>query len=199
LQNSLKHKSTPLTNHMGLPTLVSYSPFHVARKMKNDRVEDPFGDWKKMRREILSERAPLYWGMVLLLFGIIAYVSRGLKDWEVTALSTAFIFALFELTCYYYNFLIILAPLTLRRFRHVVALLVVVILSQFFSLVIGWFDERHLAQSLLVALLYGYILFDLVQERRKGLAPEADGAPDIPDSDADDRPAVSADTVAIKG
>jgi hypothetical protein len=46
-----------LTNHMGLPTLWTYHPAHVARKSKNDKMEDPFQGWKDKRQDLLHQNA----------------------------------------------------------------------------------------------------------------------------------------------
>lgn len=165
--NSIKHKSTPLTNHMGLPTLVSYDPRYAARQLKDGRDEDPFKKWKEVRREILGGRWFIQWGLVITLFAVIAYLARRQEDWEVVALSSVFIFALFELTCYYYNFLVLLAPVAITRLRYINAFLGLAIATQVAALVVGWIDERYVVDSALVFGFYGYILIDKLREMRR--------------------------------
>lgn len=176
LENSLKHKATPLTNHMGLPTLMSYHPMHVARVTRDNRADDPFARWKELRQSDLADRTVLYWGVVLGLFVLVGYVGRELEDWQVTSLSVTFTFALFELTCYYFNFMILLAPLCVQRRNHTLALVGMAALTQASALVVGWFDELYILESFLVFAVILYVLFDLWRERRAALMEEATAA-----------------------
>ena len=87
IENSMKHRATPLTNHMGLPTIASWHPYYAGRFVKQDGNDDPFLRWKQLRRETRDNRKILYWGVVIALFALMAWVVRGLEDWEATALS----------------------------------------------------------------------------------------------------------------
>ena len=44
LENSLKHNGTPLTNYMGLPTLLSYHPNYIGQEDKELKFERPFSN-----------------------------------------------------------------------------------------------------------------------------------------------------------
>jgi hypothetical protein len=166
-QNSVKHKSTPLTNHMGLPTLVSYSPSMAARNLKNGHLEDPFADWKRVRRELLSDRAIVYWGIVALLFFGVAYLNRNREDWEATAWSSIFLIALYELTCYYYNFMVLSAPMAIRRLRYVIAYILMSVGTQVAELTVGWLDERYVLETALVFGMMVYVMIDQIIEERR--------------------------------
>ncbi|MGK0361858.1 MAG: hypothetical protein ACI9U2_004176, partial [Bradymonadia bacterium] len=63
LGNSMKHKQTPLTNHMGLPMLVAWGPKLVARHTKDSRLEDPFKIWKETRLSTLEDRKVLHYAL----------------------------------------------------------------------------------------------------------------------------------------
>lgn len=164
--NSFKHKGTPLTNNMGLPTLLSYSPSGTARRTRDNTLDDPFAVWKVKRQETLESRKILHYAMLLLFLGMLGYAGRSLEDWELTALSTILIVGIFELTCYYYNFVVLLAPLALRRMSFVIALFVMTILGQWTQLTVGWYDVQYTWESLYVLLAMLYILGRLVWEQR---------------------------------
>ncbi len=151
-ENTVKHKETRLTNHMGLPTLLSYHPAHSARFTKNSKLDDPFAVWKQRRIQNLHARAPLKYAIYAALFLLIGLLSRRLEDWELTALSTVFIIALFELTCYYYNFILMLAPFALKRPRYAVFLIGTACATQLVHLNIGWYDVQYTVESLTVFL-----------------------------------------------
>ena len=163
--NSLKHKGTPLTNHMGLPTLLGYHPQAVGRKTRNNKLDDPFLNWKKKRVQLQSDRKWFQGVCVLLFLGLIWYAGRRLDDWEVTALSTIMITGIFELTCYYYSYLVLLALLSMKRQIYMIAMWVMVIGGHLIHIGVGWYDEQYTAES---ALALGIQLFVLV-----GLALEA--------------------------
>jgi hypothetical protein len=168
--NSQKHVETPLTNHMGLPTLYTYAPSAIAQKTKNDALEDPYEPWKQARREILHARAPVWYASVLGLLWLLWAVGRRMEDWEVTAASTVMIVALFQLTCYYYNFCIFLAPLALKRLRHVIAVVGMAAAGQYIQLNIGWFDVQYTVESLLVLGVMLFILGDRLYDQRRAAA-----------------------------
>jgi len=172
IENSLKHKDTPLTNNMGLPTLVAYHPDHIAKKTKTSKFEDPFHIWKKHRKKNKEDRVIFYGLGLLAIFGLILYIGRHVDEWEITAMSIIFIIAIFELTCYYYTFMILLAPIAIRKFRTMVVLLGMSILSQYLQLKIGWYDEQYTAESLLVFVAALYILIDRALEFKQVKASE---------------------------
>jgi hypothetical protein len=157
ISNSLKHRETPLTNHMGLPTLVAYQPSHAGRHLK-DSAEDPFAHWKEMRRSLLEGRSVWLWGIVLATVATLVYVVRTLEDWEATSLATLLVFCLFDLTCYYLVYLVLLAPFCLRRASYVAALIATAIATQVASLTVSWTDERYVLESAMIGLLLVYVL-----------------------------------------
>ena len=72
--NTNKHKETPLTNHMGLRTVVTYSPSEAGRSLQNSRREDPWGKWKRAKVATFQRRLPLY---LLFAAGFVGHVVRG--------------------------------------------------------------------------------------------------------------------------
>ena len=58
--NTKKHKETPLTNHMGLRTVVTYSPSEAGARCRTIATPDPWGTWKKTKVATFQRRLPLY-------------------------------------------------------------------------------------------------------------------------------------------
>ncbi|MHB8873532.1 MAG: glycosyltransferase 87 family protein, partial [Myxococcaceae bacterium] len=49
IHNTQKHAATPLTNHMGLRTAVSYRPSNIGAILRDGRATDPWAKWKEAR------------------------------------------------------------------------------------------------------------------------------------------------------
>jgi hypothetical protein len=206
IHNTLKHQATPLTNYMGLRTVVNYRPSEVGRLMRNDQLVDPWSRWKDARLKSFQEAKPLYFGILLCYVVLMGLAVRGAHPWEAIALSSTFIAFGVELTCYYYAFVIVVG---LLYAKHEVAgkwLLAVTAFTQFIGWapiqgVPGWLakilptsmrdaaalknfgmptglDEQYTWMSL--ATLFGFVMiaWDMMVARRAELAP-AKAQPDI--------------------
>ncbi len=170
-ENSFKHKETRLTNHMGLPTLLSYDHAKRARRTKDDTFDDPFERWKEGRKETLAARGGLFLASLLLLFGLVGYIAREADDWEVAALSTVFVVGIFELTCYYYCFVVLLAPICVRRLRYTVLFLAMAVSTQWVHLGIGWYDVQYTVETAVVLGFMLLLLVGRIEEIRRGATP----------------------------
>ena len=170
VSNSVKHQSTPLTNHMGLRTLVSYDPRYVSRKIRTN-AEDPFANWKNKRRELLDERILVFGGLILGGFALVGAIGRGRPNWEVTAVSTLLLFGIFELTSYYFSYLVILAPICAKKTRYAAAFMAMAIATQLAALSIDEFDEMFSLDSAVVLVL---LVFVIVGELRQKPLREAE-------------------------
>jgi hypothetical protein len=111
VRNTLKHSGTPLTNYMGLRTVVNYRPSEVGRLMRNDQLVDPWSRWKDARLKSFNEAKPLYFGIIICYLVLIGLAVRGEHPWVTVALSTTVIAFGVELTCYYYAFVIVVGLL----------------------------------------------------------------------------------------
>ena len=58
------------------------------------------------------------------------YAGRRISDWEVTALAAIMIVGIFDLTCYYYSFMVLLALVSLRRFTYMLMTYLMVVAGQ---------------------------------------------------------------------
>ncbi len=163
LTNTLKHSDTPLTNHMGLPTILSYRPSQVGRFTKDSSLDDPWAKWKQARKETKHDRRWLHGLILLAMFVLLALAGRRLAGWAVLAGSTILIIGFFELTCYYYSFAVLMAPLAIERQRYSVALILMGIVGLILQFFIGWYDEQYIWETVAVLLALLYILVDLVR------------------------------------
>lgn len=162
--NSLKHKDTPLTNNMGYPTIVAFHPsytVHKSLKIQSKMKNKPkgFSVWKTKVRELRKSRRWIQIISILALFAAMFYMRKRWTLWETTAASVAFMFSIFELTCYYYSFIILLVPLAYQRGREMFMLLVFVIASQATQILIGATDLEYFWESVYALIpIFGVII-----------------------------------------
>lgn len=153
VHNTLKHAETPLTNNMGLRTVVAYRPSEVGRVLRSDRLLDPWQEWKEARKRSFREARVVYAFLVLGFLALLAFAVRGKPLWVTAALGATSIAACVELTSYYYAFLIVVALLHAEREETGIVLLACTASTQFiaWSPLIGmpdWFDEQFMLLSL---------------------------------------------------
>lgn len=118
------HKHTPLTNHMGLPTIVSHTWEGRMRFTRNDNLDDAFKPWKDGRNERKDAREPLQKAILVGTFLWIAWaLRRSQLLWLGPALSLPLVMCITDLTCYYYSMYIIAAVVAAARRSVGVALL----------------------------------------------------------------------------
>jgi hypothetical protein len=98
------------------------------------------------------------------MFVLLALCGRTLAPWAVLAGSTIFIIGFFELTCYYYSFVVLMAPLAIERLRYSVAMILMVMAGLVLQFFIGWYDEQYTAETVVVLAALLYILIDVVRD-----------------------------------
>ena len=179
LSNTLKHSETPLTNHMGLPTVLSYHPSKVGRFTKDGSLDDPWARWKQARKETRHDRRWLHALILLGMFVLLALAGRRLAGWAVLAGSTILIIGFFELTCYYYSFAVLMAPLAIERLRYSVALILMGIAGLILHFFIGWYDEQYVWETVAVLLALLYILIDVVRYPLPASSPASAANPSV--------------------
>jgi hypothetical protein len=110
------HNNTPLTNHMGLKTVVATAPSARMKYSRDNRLLDPFERWKDARRTRFQQLKPVYWGVVAVFAGMLVLACWRIRSiWVGMALSLIFVVSLVEATCYYYSIWILAALLTRLR------------------------------------------------------------------------------------
>jgi hypothetical protein len=173
VQNTAKHKETPLTNYMGLRTVVAYRPSEAGHALRNDRFTDPWEKWKQARLVAWKQARPVY---VLLVAGFLVLLGFAVRDrapWMAVALSTSFIAFGVELTCYYYAFIIAVALLHNEDQRVGRLLLLLTAFTGFVDWapikgMPGWLDEKYTLMSGATLLAFVIITW------RFGLGPWLD-------------------------
>jgi hypothetical protein len=173
VRNSLKHAETPLTNNMGLRTVLSHRPGNAGRDLRDSALLDPWQKWKEARLASFDEAKPIF---VLLLFGFMALLWRALRNaepWAAAALAASLIAVLFELTSYYYAFILALALLAAKHERYAAWLLGLTTASCLVAVaplpfMPTWEDEHYLWISLLSLLVFAAMLWDFGQSRVPG-------------------------------
>lgn len=156
--NTLKHKSTPLTNAMGLRTVVTYRPAEIGRRLVSDQAADPWLRWKQARLAAWQRSKPVAGALLagaLALLGLA--VARHPEPWLAAALGVAVIAFAVELTSYYYAFLFVPALLWARWRWTGPLLLLLCACSQFVALaplpgMSTWRDEQYTWISLATLL-----------------------------------------------
>jgi hypothetical protein len=152
------HNTTPLTNHMGLKSMVAHDWDSRMRFGRNDALDDPFQGWKQGRIDRNNDRRLFRHAItgIVALWTIWA-LRRTKLLWVGMAMSVPFMMCLSELTCYYYSFF--LAPAVLILLRPTIgppylamAASSAIILDCFY-----WVDDRFVAMS------YAFFLFGLMQ------------------------------------
>lgn len=173
-EHTLKvHDQTPLTNHMGLRVLIAQkTPIEIpalgigvgkdSGRMKyseNKALSDPFDDWKRMRNERYAKYKLVGYGISALSLAFFIYVLRRMKNmWLALCVSQVFAILLSQLTCYYYSFMILSAPLTkvapIRRPMEL-SLFGFAIVSQFAWRVFRYNDDKYWMLTL-ISLIFCY-------------------------------------------
>ncbi|WP_373044383.1 hypothetical protein [Vulgatibacter sp.] len=146
--NTQKHSDTPLTNHMGLRTFVSWRPWDNAKSLKNPRLDDPFQTWKEERLANFDQLKLLFLALNLAFLWAVWRASRDEPAWFAAALSgTVLITTAAELTCYYYAFLIPGAFLMEKRKEIGLWLIVLGIGTHAITRLGIWDDDKYVWMS----------------------------------------------------
>jgi hypothetical protein len=117
---------------------------------KDVKLRDPFEVWKRMRNERYARYKKVAYGIILLCFGFFVYVLRRVKTlWVAECLGQIFIILLSQLTCYYYSFMILTAPLTRLRRDLEAPLFGFAALSQIVWVSSYWNDDKYTALTLI--------------------------------------------------
>ncbi len=144
------HKNTPLTNHMGLETMLVHSWDGRMRFTRDDSYDDAFEPWKQGRAERKAAWTPavvLWWGA--LMAWIAWALHRSNHFWLGLPLSVPLVMSMTNLTCYYYVIFVPLAALARLRPAVGVALVLTAAGSQVLLKHFYWIDDRYAALSYL--------------------------------------------------
>ncbi len=176
------HKDTPLTNHMGLETMLVHDWDGRMVFSRDDRLDDPFEAWKSGRTDRKRALRPVFLAINLFMMGWVAWaLHRTRLLWVGMALSVPVIISLSNLTCYYFSIFLVCAVLLRPRPALGPAYLALAGASQVLLGRFYWIDDKYTAQSYLFfafgcCMLYAYSrpfklseLFASVRSRRAAL------------------------------
>jgi hypothetical protein len=159
------HNATPLTNHMGLETMLVAGWSNRMRFLRDDNMDDPFEGWKQARLDRFKIVKPLF---ILICAGVFGWTAWALRRtrllWVGLALSTCLVISMTNLTCYYYSLFLVVPALI--RVRPSLGPPIVVTSGISTILLYAptgfyWVDDRFVAQAWLffalsVMALYAY-------------------------------------------
>lgn len=161
VQNSVKHAATPLTNYVGLKTLFSTTSTTLSYSNTNDV-------WKPLRRTTFERRHAFYWVAVALLLAFTAWASTKIQEpWKLALAGLLPMFALFDLTNYYYVALLLLVPLAAASLQGLLVLVGASFLGQLVQ-IHGWEHLNFPAYSVIVLALLLYWVAALAMGRPSG-------------------------------
>jgi hypothetical protein len=152
IDNSQKHLHTPLTNNMGLRTVLSFQPSTRAIHTRDNSAQDPFGAWKDARLRVFGSRR---WLFAILCLGFVLTLAKAVEkqeDWVALALGIGMIPIATELTCYYYSFLLGLGFLWLKREGPGVGAVALAAVTCLLPVFCPWDDDKYTVMSLACVL-----------------------------------------------
>jgi len=160
-QHTLRtHDNTPLTNHMGLRSIMAHSWDSRMRFGRNDNLDDPFQEWKQGRIDRNEAQKPIRYAIIAFIGLWTAWSLRRTKLlWVGTIMSVPLLMCTTELTCYYYSFFMVAAALIRQRPSIGPPLLAVSGASQIVLHCFYWVDDKFVAMSYLYLLLSVLMLY----------------------------------------
>jgi hypothetical protein len=176
VQNTIKHKETPLTNYMGLRTVMAYRPKEVGRYMRNDRLTDPWVKWKEARLRAFQKAKPAYVVVIVAFLALLLAAVKRAEPWVAAAAGATFIGMGVELTSYYYAFLVFVAVLYAKRPETGWWLLLCTAFTQFVAWaplprMSTWIDEQYTLMSVGTIVAFMAILWILKDARATDTGP----------------------------
>jgi len=167
------HDRTPVTNHMGLRVLVAHK-FGTGvesgrmKYTKDTTLVDPFEVWKRMRSERYAKYRYLGYAVIAASFALFARVCGRVRSlWVCGCLGQIFIILLSQITCYYYTFMILSAPLTRWRRQLELPFLGLAVLSQGIWRWTSWNDDRYtVLTGIMLAFCY-FLLYTFAKKARE--------------------------------
>jgi hypothetical protein len=207
LKNSQKHKMTPLTNYMGLKTVMIYRPSEVGRVLKNDKLDDPWGYWKQIKLKTWERSKVLFYVAELAFLVLLWRALRGVEPWVALSMGTMMMAIMFELTCYYYSFMFVVAFLYEKRKDAGVLLVAATAMTGFLDWaptkylpnkppwdhlrMPQWLDEQYTWMSLAIIVAFAWILYQFAYPQPETVPAVAGGLAttgDDGDSDGGEAP-----------
>jgi len=144
------HNRTPLTNHMGLETMLVHDWKGRMRFTRDSTLDDPFELWKQGRRDRFDHMKPVFFTISAGVLAWMVWALRRTKSlWIAAGLSIPLVISLTNLTCYYYCMFLITIPLIAAMPSLAPALLATAGASQILLKSFYFIDDQYTAESYL--------------------------------------------------
>jgi hypothetical protein len=170
-----RHSHSPLSNQLGLSTLLSWTAGESTESLLDARLTNPYERWQNHRANRTTERRPLWaFAAAISLAMIVLSAWGGATAAECGALSGLLLFTALPMTSYDYTWLVVLVALAERRPRVLPMLLAFALFTQALFVFGGETSEaQHLVGSLAcLVLLVGTVpwrsLWDSIVTRISG-------------------------------
>ncbi len=141
--------------------------------VRDEKQNDPFKVWKDMRNERYHRFRYLAYALILASIVAFASIVRRTKSlWIAQCLGQVFIILLSQLTCYYYTFMILAAPLTRVRRSLELGLFGVAAITQIIWMNSHWNDNKYTLLTI-VSLGWCCLLVGMFWRRSVAATPAA--------------------------
>jgi hypothetical protein len=204
LKNSTKHKMTPLTNYMGLKTVLIYRPSEVGSRLQDNKLQDPWGHWKQVKLKTYEKIRPLFYLAILAFTVLLWRALRGVEPWVALSMGAMMMAVPFELTCYYYSFMFVVAFLYEEKREAGALLLAATAATGFLDWaptkylpntppwdhlkISTWLDEQYTWMSVAILVAFVWILYKFVYPDQAAVPAVAGGpSPGADDAQKDDK------------
>ncbi len=126
---------------------------------RKNTLMDPFEIWKQMRNDRYKRLRIISYATIAFTLALSIWVHRRLKSlWIAQCLGQIWMILLAQLTCYYYSFMILLAPLTKVRRDFEAPIFGLAIVTQFIFRLSFYNDDKYTGLTL-VSLFFLYGIF----------------------------------------
>jgi hypothetical protein len=154
--------SAPSPNNMGLPTLLSYDRSQRLRTLELTEGARAGTSWTEVRERTIAAHRPLQIGLVLVFLWLAAGAARRQPDWMAALLGLGIVAFAFDLSSYYYVFMLLFGLLWPRYRSLGIALCAIAAASLWIAE--RWPDDEDLYAGLsLLAVVYVAVMTALLR------------------------------------
>ncbi len=159
LSNTLKHAATPSANLVGLPAALSFRFSTRADLLFDAAQTDAFSAVRAARVETLRAMRPIHLvAVATALWLVYRALRRRTECWMAAALGLALVPIVFQLSCYYYSLLVVLALLGHERRAILSLVLLCLAATTAVELVTDPIDVRYAIWSWIVVVTIGAVI-----------------------------------------
>ncbi len=133
--------------------------------VRDEKLTDPFKTWKDLRNERYAKYRAVAWAIVGLSLGFFIMVGHRLRSlWIAQCLGQLFVILLSQLTCYYYSFMILAAPLIKVRPRIEIGLYGLAAVTQIIWMNSQFNDNKYTLLTL-ASVAFCYVMLGMFWRR----------------------------------